>query len=374
MHRSFQHYVALDALRGFAALSVLLYHLGHWFDQSWLAANSFLAVDLFFCLSGYVLSVAYRQRLAAGLSVAEFMAIRIVRLAPLIVLGTLVSGAYIGARVLLLDHAVSFDWLALSIVMGLFMAPLFGAPKELGGPQVFPLNGPQFSLFLELAVNLVWVALRRVDGLALALVLTIAGYAGASVMGLGGDTGDSFWSGFPRVLGGFYAGVAVFHAQRRWPVLQDPRWRWAVPVLVLLTGVTFYYPQTLSPAVCVAWTSVIAPLLVLALSNTDLTGRLRKLGIVLGELSYPIYALHYPIFVWLNGGYQHVIGVRDFAIEAVAICVLTPAAAWIALRFYDEPLRRKLGAWLRTVWPKTHSADRGSAGQTSMARAVSQRT
>ena len=78
------HYAALDGLRGVAAFSVLLYHLGHWLNKPFLASNAGLAVDFFFCLSGYVLSVAYRARLDSGMPATTFMRVRLIRLMPMV--------------------------------------------------------------------------------------------------------------------------------------------------------------------------------------------------------------------------------------------------------------------------------------------------
>ena len=82
-----QHLQMLDAMRGMAAVSVLLFHLGSWLGAPWLATNAGLSVDLFFCLSGYVLPLAYWSR-RDELSDAAFLHIRAVRLMPLIALGT----------------------------------------------------------------------------------------------------------------------------------------------------------------------------------------------------------------------------------------------------------------------------------------------
>ena len=69
-HRSEKYYPMLDALRGFASFSVVLYHLSHWLNAPWLATNSNLAVDMFYCLSGFVLASAYSER--KDMSFAQF--------------------------------------------------------------------------------------------------------------------------------------------------------------------------------------------------------------------------------------------------------------------------------------------------------------
>lgn len=81
-----RRFVTLDAMRGIAALVVVGRHFtdasgGH------AAQFSYLAVDVFFLLSGFVLSLSYRRRFDAGMSAAEFMKLRVIRLYPLYFVG-----------------------------------------------------------------------------------------------------------------------------------------------------------------------------------------------------------------------------------------------------------------------------------------------
>src|SRR5580698_5736841 len=87
-------YHTLDGIRGAAALMVLMRHAGFYFGGLGLylsKGESYLAVDLFFVLSGFVISEAYDGRLVEGLSPLEFMKIRVIRLYPLYLLGLLIG-------------------------------------------------------------------------------------------------------------------------------------------------------------------------------------------------------------------------------------------------------------------------------------------
>lgn len=78
-------FLALDGWRGIAAILVALYHLGfynHIYDFSFLR-NSYLFVDFFFVLSGFVISYAYQNRLTNTQQTKEFIILRIARLWPL---------------------------------------------------------------------------------------------------------------------------------------------------------------------------------------------------------------------------------------------------------------------------------------------------
>src|SRR5580658_336346 len=83
-------YHTLDGIRGTAALMILLRHAAYFFGRVGLyvsSSESYLAVDLFFVLSGFVIAGAYDKRLAGGLSPVEFIKIRTIRLYPLYLLG-----------------------------------------------------------------------------------------------------------------------------------------------------------------------------------------------------------------------------------------------------------------------------------------------
>jgi peptidoglycan/LPS O-acetylase OafA/YrhL len=63
---------ALDAMRGIAAVSVVFYHAGIHSGLP-LLPHAYLAVDLFFVLSGFVIAHAYEEKLHHGMTVGKFM-------------------------------------------------------------------------------------------------------------------------------------------------------------------------------------------------------------------------------------------------------------------------------------------------------------
>jgi peptidoglycan/LPS O-acetylase OafA/YrhL len=339
-----QHYASLDGLRGFAAISVLIFHLGHWFQIPGLATNSGLAVDLFFCLSGYVLPLAYQRRIDT-LPIGRFVQSRIVRLMPVIVLAIVISAPYVVIRDRMAGAASPFAAVASAVLLGVLNLPYFGAPKAVGGPELFPLNGPQYSLFLEIFVNTLWWANRRINPLRLSVVLSILCFLALPFTGLGGDLPDNFWSGFPRVGASFFFGVAVFHLERR---LADwDGWTAAFWVLSGVMAILFYFPREVPLAVQLAWVGLVSPALVLTGSRARLSPRMRRVFLLGGLISYPLYALHYPIFCWVNGIYRAFFGLQMTAVEVPIVIVATLAASWGALKLYDEPVRRALTAGLR---------------------------
>ncbi|HET9653111.1 MAG TPA: acyltransferase family protein, partial [Usitatibacter sp.] len=80
-------YQLLDGLRGILALAVVVHHFTATSGRREIFASSALAVDFFFCLSGFVIAHAYEAQLRAGMPIASFMARRLRRLYPLYIAG-----------------------------------------------------------------------------------------------------------------------------------------------------------------------------------------------------------------------------------------------------------------------------------------------
>src|SRR5258708_5682946 len=83
-----QHFETLDGLRGIAALSIVTFHFMEWAYTDYskdFIGHGFLAVDFFFCLSGFVIGYAYDDRIAK-MGFIEFFKSRIIRLHPLVIL------------------------------------------------------------------------------------------------------------------------------------------------------------------------------------------------------------------------------------------------------------------------------------------------
>src|ERR1700754_3533814 len=88
-----QHFEILDGLRGIAALAVVTFHFMEWAYSDYsknFIGHGFLAVDFFFCLSGFVIGYAYDDRIGK-MGVWEFFKSRLIRLHPLVILGSILG-------------------------------------------------------------------------------------------------------------------------------------------------------------------------------------------------------------------------------------------------------------------------------------------
>ena len=160
------HYELLDGLRGVAALLVVFYHI---FEGLSFAAggtlitvinHGYLAVDFFFILSGFVIGYAYDDRLGKSMSLGNFFKRRLIRLHPMIVMG-----AVLGVIFYLLQGSVQWDGthISLSLVMLALLCAMFFIPAApgacydiRGNGEMFPLNGPSWSLFFEYIGNILY--------------------------------------------------------------------------------------------------------------------------------------------------------------------------------------------------------------------------
>jgi peptidoglycan/LPS O-acetylase OafA/YrhL len=86
-----KHFILLDGLRGIAALAVGYLHASQIFEVSASPFPAYLAVDFFFCLSGFVVAFAYDDRLASGMTMFDFSLRRLIRLYPMIIVGVLLG-------------------------------------------------------------------------------------------------------------------------------------------------------------------------------------------------------------------------------------------------------------------------------------------
>ena len=149
-------YEILDGLRGVAAVLVIWYHFFEGFATSavdQMMNHGYLAVDFFFVLSGFVVGYAYDDRWKRGMTAGRFMLRRLIRLHPMVILSVI-----LGAIAFIIQGSVQWDGTPVSLhhviialVLGLFLIPAFpGVGYEVrGNGEMFPLNGPSWSLFFE---------------------------------------------------------------------------------------------------------------------------------------------------------------------------------------------------------------------------------
>jgi peptidoglycan/LPS O-acetylase OafA/YrhL len=352
----------LDGLRGVAALCVVVFHGSFIFGGNTLLPEAYLAVDFFFLLSGVVVAHAYERRLKAG-QTFDYMAKRAIRLYPMILIGAALGALFYAT------NAQARGFASLWMVAQLYVFASLSLPMlkdNLFPPShgITPLNVPSWSLFFELFVNAVYGFTARFlqTRWLVALVVTsfflesigIYHYRDANF----GFHIPEFWWGFARVVFPFFAGVLI---NRIMPV--DRRRNASLPSAILagLLVLTFMIRarggfDALLDLFDIAL--VYPAIIILAMRATPRRSELMALK-WLGILSYPIYIIHHPLFLWMARLLRGM-NIRPDAHPYLWICLGVLAAGLCAAGIYhgyDRPVR----GWL-TRRPKKSASPASNAG------------
>ena len=341
-------FLTLDALRGVAALVVVEFHV----VGSVVVTHGYLAVDFFFLLSGFVLALAYQERLDAGWATLSFLKVRLIRLYPLYILGTVLGlGTAAGlAKFGLLPHALRSY--ALLTVLAVFMLPTFGPVPTIKG--AYPLDFPVWSLMIEIFANVVHaVALRRRSDRFLAATVVACGGLLLLAVKLAGtvDVGSSTKSlpqGVLRVLFSYTLGMLLFRVWKR------GKFRLRLPFLLSPLLLTFALMTPWCGRHVVRYDLLVIflffPLLLMASASSNPPAALSNLARTLGRMSYAIYVLHIPLRDFQVVVSKHWVVLAPAWSELIST-VLAIGVALLADSFYDDPVRAYLQRRFTQVKP-----------------------
>ena len=361
------HYELLDGLRGVAALLVVWYHVfeGYAFAGGTLIESinhGYLAVDFFFILSGFVIGYAYDDRWGKSLTVKNFFKRRLIRLHPMVVMG-----AVLGVITFCIQGSEQWDGthVATSMVMwallfAMFFIPAYpGAGYEVrGNGEMFPLNGPSWSLFFEYIGNILYALfIRRLSNKALTVFVVLLGAALAAFavfnvstygnIGVGWTLdGVNFLGGSLRMLFPFSLGMLMSRNFKPMKV-KGAFWICTIALIALfsvpyLEGMEPLCMNGIYEAFCVI---VAFPIILwIGASGTTTDVQSTKVCKFLGDISYPVYVIHYPLmylfYAWLIENKLYTLGETWHV--AVCVFVLSIVLAYLCLKLYDEPVRKYL--------------------------------
>ena len=217
------HYNILDGLRGIAALTVVCFHLFEAFATSHLDQrinHGYLAVDFFFILSGFVVGYAYDDRWKK-MTVAEFLKRRFIRLHPMVVMGAVIGAVmfYFQGCSVWDVSTVSISMLLVATLLNALLIPATPGSEIRGLGEMYPLNGPSWSLFFEYIGNILYAfVIRKLPTRALSVLVLLAG-CGLAAFAIWGPLGDicvgfamdgvNMTGGSLRLLFAFSAGLLL---------------------------------------------------------------------------------------------------------------------------------------------------------------------
>lgn len=370
---------ALDGLRGLAALLVVLFHV-RWPNH--LTSNAFvnhgyLAVDLFFILSGFIMSANYAGRLTTSEQRADFIARRFFRVYPL---HLVVLVAFVAVDLLKLGasrggfsaHHTPF---AGDHGVGLLVANLF-LVQGVGLVQSLSWNHPSWSISCEFAAYALFAAtassfpfhdLRRCAWWAGTACVLYAGlaYAHGSLDVVGA-------AGVARCLLGFLLGMIVF----AWTSPPAMRARLAhVPGLVSIAQGALLGAVVLVMTVGTGWRVVfVIPLFVamIAVYQVDdgVCARVLRSSrcLALGRLSYSVYMVHFLVLACLSSMTTRALARADVSrdisspmlgldpwrgdVLVIALIVIVLVVARVTFQVVEQPGRLFGRRWMASRRPR----------------------
>ncbi|CAB3786603.1 hypothetical protein LMG28688_02305 [Paraburkholderia caffeinitolerans] len=331
------HFIVLDGLRGIAAIAVVCLHAIQLLADGHPAIQApALAVDFFFCLSGFVVAYVYGSRLDAGMSLGEFVAKRALRLCPMIFLG-----ATLGAGVLVMG-ALHRGGLGLDVLVEVTSAFLLIPAGLFFGLQAYPVSNPMWSLFFECFANIVYAMFPRRSLAFLYVVLAISALALVQVSytyngldAVGFNDWNAFVSGFVRVCYPFLAGTLICRLQVYKKLPSIPA---AVVIAMLIATLSIdMHPTWVYQAAC---SLLVFPVIVAIAANSQPVA-LHGVLTWLGNISYPLYLIHHPLLRIVRNVAVLSAMSRNHPLAMIVVCVVASCAlATLVLHAYDEKVRR----------------------------------
>lgn len=363
LSKSKPHYQILDGLRGIAAMIVVLYHIfevhsgGDHIKQ--IINHGYLAVDFFFFLSGYVISYAYDDRWNY-MTLGHFFKRRAIRLAPMLVVGSI-----IGALLFYFQASPDLGWGGISevpvwivflvMVLGFFLIPVGKGLDIRGWSEMFPLNGPAWTLFFEEIANITYaLVLRRLSKIVMLILVAAAAMftahyaltnpAGDIIGGWAIDDPQQLKIGFLRLAFPFMAGILLARTSKP-QNFKNVFWYTSLLLIIFLSmpRIGGYEQPWLNGMYECFCLMVVFPLVIWFGAGGKVEGKTAQLCKFFGDISYPIYITHYPVMyiymAWVvNNGYT-LEQSWPYGLLTTVACI---GLAYGIMKLYDIPLRAYL--------------------------------
>lgn len=372
------HYVILDGLRGVAAVMVVMFHILETFSggnhAKQIINHGYLAVDFFFVLSGFVIGYAYDDRWGK-MSLGGFFKRRLIRLHPMIIVGMIIGAVLFYFQDCAFFPNISATPLWKMLVVMLIGFTLVPVPLSLdirGWTEMHPLNGPAWSLFFEYVANILYALfIRKFSNTLLAIFVFITG-AALIHLAVTSPNGDLIggWSveptqlriGFTRLLYPFFAGLLLSRISKPGQIKHAFLWCSLLLILMLSiprVGGEHLWMNGIYDSLTVI---LIFPLIVYLGASGSIKGKFASgLGKFLGDISYPLYIVHYPfIYTYMAWAAKHQDFLKGSSPSAPIVLVLVSlmtlvssiGVAYVCVKLYDIPVRKWLAKRFMTSTQK----------------------
>ena len=340
---------ALTGIRFFAAFYVVLFHGLPWALQRYhlpqplqtFLSHGYLAVSLFFLLSGFILAYTYAGQLAGKLQRLHFWQARFARIYPVYFLSLLLAYYF--------EHNLPLTSKAAVLAMVQAWNPW---KPDLAGVWNYPAWSLSAEIFFYLVFPFVlpWMSRRRNRELAILLGVFLAACVllRTPIQGFGDW---SRWSSLPAAplpllrlpefLAGMILGIRFLRQPEASSGRDSPALRVALPIaaaLVLLsTPIGSWVSLVILPfAVLIYELAARRSWLARVLST--------KMMLLLGSASYCLYLLQYPVRSWVRVIFS-LLPSSFPELGAPLTPLILICVSVLAFRFWEEPSRQALRRW-----------------------------
>jgi len=383
----------LDALRGFCALIVFVLH----FSENYIPTHGLrliphgcLPVEFFFILTGFMFVYAYDGRWAQGMTVGNYFTRRILRLHPLVIIGSVIgAGCYFLAPeqyVRQIPGGATLGLGQLGLLL-LWCCTLIPQPNLFGWNLLHTLQGPLWTMFYIYLANVLYaVVLRHLKTWIIAVLAVLSVglvyYSGFVHGGFHAGAcwswwwGGAEWRGWLPLLQGtnvgalsrmffpLFAGMLI--ARKGWRINTG---RWGLLLCLAVLSFIFFAPEMRPVAVkcglydqlglmsalglsasktlngCFEATAVVIgmPLvLMLGIGGEIRSERLATVCRFLGKFSFPLYCTHYSMTI-LQRVWRDAHPDAPWQMHFVSVCVFAMFAlfnAYGAMKLADWSVKK----------------------------------
>lgn len=298
----------IDGLRAFAVISVLIFH----FNNKWLQSG-FLGVDVFFVISGYLItSIIYKESIEGHFSISNFYIKRFRRILPAMWFITLVT-LLIGI-ILLLPSDLKFLVKSIKSILTFSSNYFFATETDYFNPiaEQYPLLHT-WSLAVEEQFYLIWPLIlnflvnKEFSNIKIRFILIVSALSSFLIwkFGMGSEVFSKYlYYSLPTRMGGLLIGslVAILNNSD----CQIKRYHWqnikSCIGIGLLVFLLVHSKDQLSNQALVSLLASLGTALLLDSGADSIINRLlsQKWMVYVGTISYSLYLWHWPILAYLR--------------------------------------------------------------------------